>query len=192
MAEWPDIPAWSDEAIEYEPVPDFHAVVTIQLGELYIAGFFDYENDPSWRWDAYSDEQYTRVMGKILNHYFYREIGVLPPGRWKTEFMRKMNEVMPKYKPLYEQLEAGLNPLAESDEYGKSRDIYSDFPQSQLSDNQDYASNGRDREYENVRLGNVADAVQRLATVYNDADVLIIKELESLFSCLQSVDFTNW
>ena len=58
---------------------DFHAVVTVTLGELITDKWVDW-TDPSWHWDAYNDEQYTRVCDKFNAHYWDREIGVLPPG----------------------------------------------------------------------------------------------------------------
>ena len=47
---------------------------------------------------------------------------------------------MPKYKLLYERVDEGLNPLQESRDREKSRDIFSDFPETMLSGNSDYAS----------------------------------------------------
>lgn len=170
-----------------EDTPDWHAVATIQLGELMECGFVDFD-DPSWKWDAYDDAQYARVCEKIANRYFYREIGVLPPGRWKREYLRKMNEIMPKYKPLYGALDDGADILQASDHYGKSRDVFSEFPATMLGDNQDYASNGRDREFEDVMQGDWIEKAKLIREEYNDVDVMILDELESLFSCLLTVN----
>lgn len=170
---------------------DWHAVATIQLGELIECGVVDF-SDPSWHWNAYNDEQYTRLCDKITNHYFMRDIGVIPPGLWKREFLRKMNEIMPKYKPLYKALDDGANILQTGDQYGKSRDIFSEFPATMLGDNQDYASNGRDREYENVTQGDWVDKAMQIAERYNDIDVMILKEIEPLFSCLLTVSMNGY
>ena len=170
-----------------ESRPDWHAVTTIQLGELIECGVVDF-SDPSWRWDAYSDEQYTRVCKKITNHYFMRDIGVIPPGLWKREFLRKMNEIMPKYKKLYKLEEQGLDPLQTSNTYGKSRDIHSEFPETMLSGNSDYASSGNDREFENITEGDVLDKWEQLQTRFKTVDVMILEELDELFTCLLTVD----
>lgn len=174
-----------------ETRPDWHAVATIQLGELIECGVVDFKN-PSWHWDAYSEEQYERVCEKITNRYYMREIGVIPPGLWKREFLRKMNEIMPKYKPLYKALENGANIMQTGDQYGKSRDIFSEFPATMLGDNQDYASNGRDREYENVTQGDWIEKATQIAERYNDIDVMILKEIEPLFSCLLTVSMNGY
>lgn len=174
-----------------ETRPDWHAVTTIQLGELIECGVVDFK-DPSWHWDAYSEEQYERVCEKITNRYYMREIGVIPPGVWKREFLRKMNEIMPKYKPLYKALENGADIMQTGDQYGKSRDIFSDFPATMLGDNQDYASNGRDREYENVTQGDWIEKATQIAERYNDIDVMILKEIEPLFSCLLTVSMNGY
>ena len=121
-----------------------------------------------------------------------RDIGVIPPGLWKREFLRKMNEIMPKYKPLYKALDDGANILQTGDQYGKSRDIFSEFPATMLGDNQDYASNGRDREYENVAQGDWVDKAMQIAERYTDIDVMILKEIEPLFSCLLTVSMNGY
>ena len=61
--------------------------------------------------------------------------------------------IMPKYKPLYKMAADGLDPLQASNEYGKSRDIFSEFPQTMLSGNSDYASTGNDRQYRDFKSG---------------------------------------
>lgn len=166
---------------------DFHSVVTIQLGELIEAGWVDWE-DPSWTWDYYSVEQYKRVCSMFEARFFYREIGILPPGRWKQQFMRKMNEIMPKYKKLYKLEEQGLDPLQTSNTYGKSRDIHSEFPETMLSGNSDYASSGNDREFENITEGDVLDKWEQIQNRFKTVDVMILEELDELFTCLLTVD----
>lgn len=173
----------------YEPCPekpDWHAMISIQLGELVEGGIVDF-SEPSWKWNAYNDEQYARVCEKIVNRYYLREIGITPLGLWKRAYLRKMNEIMPKYIPLYQAIDNGANILQTGDSYGKSRDIYSDFPATMLGDNQDYASNGRDRQYENIEQGDWVEKTIQIAERYNDVDVLILNELETLFSCLLTV-----
>lgn len=167
------------------PTPEFHAVISISLGELVEAGFIDWTDD-SWHWDAYDDAQYARLNAKIETHYWDREIGVLPPGSWKREFMRKMNEIMPKYKLAYQAAD-NASLMRVGDDYGKSRTIGSNFPATQLKPNQDYASDANDNEYENVHEGDYLDRIERLKT-YDDIDLQIIDQLESMFSCLMTVN----
>lgn len=172
---------------------DFHAVNTIQLCELAEIGFFDLTRED---WDfgpKFSAEQHARLCRKITQHYWFREIAIIPPGIWKTEFLRFMNEIMPKYMPWYEMLNnpefevgvvseftvgnehetgsgtrdeneqqtgtsngtssgsSNVTETGNNDEYFKGRNIFSDFPQTQLQgSNQDYASTGTDNEYERI------------------------------------------
>lgn len=161
----------------------YYGSTSIPLGELHDMGFFDWE-DESWRWDAYNDEQYNRVCEKILERYRYRELGVLPAARWKSAYLRKMNEIMPKYKLLYARAEEGINPFQSGSDYEKERSIFSDFPATHLSGNSDYTSSGNDRESEHVSEGDVIEKMGAFAETYRDIDVMILDELDFLFSCL--------
>ena len=182
----PFYPEW--ETCEHS---DWHAVVTIQLGELIEAGFFDLTRED---WDfgpKYSAEQHAQLCRKITDHFYYREIGLVPPGRLKHEFLRKLNEIMPKYMILYRNAENGVE-LGTEGEYYKSRNIFSDFPQTALAgNNQDYASTGNDTEYERIRQLDPVELAKRLE-LYNDVDLMIINELESLFSCLFTVNINGY
>lgn len=171
--------------------PDYHAIVTIQLCELIDGGFFDLSRSD---WDfgpKYSPEQHTQLCRKITDHYYYREIALVPPGHWKREFLRTMNEIMPKYMPLYETIDKGTQIGSES-EYYKARNIFSDFPQTALAgDNQDYASTGNDTEYERIKYLDPIELEKRLRE-YNDVDRAIIDEIEPLFSCLLALNVNGY
>lgn len=182
------------ERIEFDDscdVPDYHAVTTIQLCELANDGFFDLTRKD---WDfgpKFSDEQHAQLCKKITNHYWFREIGLVPPGLWKTEFLRFMNEIMPKYMSWYKLISDGAELGVES-EYYKSRNVFSDFPQTNLAgSNQDYASTGNDTEYERLRQSDLLDIGERIRS-YDDVDASIIKEIEPLFSCLFTVNINAW
>lgn len=162
---------------------DWHAVVTIQLGELIESGVIDF-SDESFDFDSYDDEQRDRLYRMLQEHYYWREIGVLPVLRWKRELVRKLNELMQKYRWLYQAEAEGIDPLQESGEYGKRRDVFSDFPQTLLGGNQDYASNGTDNEFETIRQGDylrISDAIRR--GTYG-IDTMLVEDLECMFSCL--------
>ena len=178
-------------SFDYVEEPDYHAVITIQLCELANDGFFDLSRSD---WDfgpKYSPEQHSRLCDKITKHYWYREIAIIPPGIWKHEFLRKLNEIMPKYMYWYSVLDSGVQ-LGNESEYYKSRNIFSDFPQTALAgDNQDYASTGNDLEYERIRQLDPIELGERLRS-YDDVDAAIIREIESLFSCLFTVSVNGW
>lgn len=152
--------------------------MTITLGEWHELGFYKPLEDDSWHFDAYSDEQYTRLCAKFLNRFYDREVSITVPSRWKRAYLRKLNEIMPKYKLLYARVEQGLNPLQESRDREKSRDIFSDFPETMLSGNSDYASTGNDREADTMHEGSAIDKALQFAREYQDVDAMILNELE--------------
>jgi hypothetical protein len=189
-----------DHLEEYEPGEyprDYHSVVTIQLCELIEGGWVKWLNEdgtpnPDWAWDFYDEEQYSRLCKKFDERFFWDEISMLPPLRWKQQLIRKLNEIMPKYKLLYKALAAGVDPLQETNKYGKSRNIFSEFPETLLNGNSDYVSNGTDREYEDIEQGDWIAKSLQIAKEYNDVDVLILDELESMFSGLYTVSMNGW
>ena len=171
-----DFPEVGDERYDY---------MTITLGEWHELGFYRPLEDDSGRFDAYGDEQYTRLCTKFLNRFYDREVSNTVPNRWKRAYLRKLNEIMPKYKLLYERVEQGVNPLQESRDREKSRDIFSDFPETMLSGNSDYASTGNDRESDVLREGNAAELLTQFAREWEDVDAMILDELEhTLFTSL--------
>lgn len=179
----------------HETVDDYHAVTTITLGELLVPGGIDWTS-PQWSWrdDAYDDTQYSRCCTKIENRYYDRELGVMPPGRWRRHLLRLIAEIMPVLKPLYE-LAAG-NPgifMSDADTWHKTRTIFSDFPATQLVTGQDYASNATDMEYETVTNGNYMDKVKAIRQGdYVDIDVLLLEHLNACFSPLWTVSINNY
>lgn len=175
--------------IPYES-PDYHAAYTIQLCELINDGLIDFDDD-AWNFDSYNVEQRNRFWRKFKDRFYWREIGIVPFSRWKWELLRKLNEIMPKYKPIYAALENGQNILQHYGEYGKSRNVFSDFPQTLLGENQDYASNATDKEHEEIYLGDWIDQLQKLKN-YDDVDVMILKELETFFSVMFTVNINGY
>lgn len=172
-----------------EPRADWHSVISIQLGELVEGGFFDLSRDDwSWGVGAMQASDIERVNGKIVARYYWHEIGIMPPGEWKQQFLRTLNEIAPKYAVLYKALAEGASPLTSKDDYGRTRDVYSDFPASQIAAaNQDYASFAQDKEWEHVTIGDWAQRALMLAKSYQDIDALLLNELDVMFSCLLSV-----
>lgn len=164
-----------------EIVPDLHGEYSIMLGTLYEEGYFAWE-DGTWEFPKYSDEQDARLKQKIIDHYYLRELAILPLGAWKHEFLRKLREIMPKYIPLYRALDETPQLIGATSDYYKSRNIYTDFPQSGLNgQNGDYASTGNDMEYERIRQLDLLDLYEKLRS-YEDVDLTIIHNLSSLFA----------
>lgn len=162
---------------------EFHAQFSIMFGQLVDEGYVDW-SDGTWDFPKYSDEQDARLKQKIIDHFYLRELAIFPPAAWKHEFLRKLREIMPKYIPLYKMLDETPQMFGANSDYYKSRNIYSDFPQTALNGaNGDYASTGNDMEYERIRQMDILDLAERLRT-YDDVDVLIIEEIDSMFCSL--------
>lgn len=175
---------------------DFHSVMTYTFGELLdVPGGVDWDNAAwSWRDIAYDDTQYTRCCKKIENRFYDRELGVMPPSRWRRHFLRLIQEIMPTLRPLYALV--SNNPdiiLSDSDIWHKMRTVYSDFPATQLAENQDYASNATDNQYETIANGDFMDKVNRIRNGdYVDIDVLLLEHLETCFSPLWTININNY
>lgn len=174
---------------------EYHQVMTITLGELLVPGGIDWtSNEWSWRESAYDDTQYTRCCRKIENRYYDREIGVLPTSRWKRHFLRLIDEIMPALKPLYAAVDGNTGVmLTDMDTWHKMRTVFSDFPATQLAENQDYASNATDNQYETIANGNFMDKIAHIKQGdYVDIDVLLLDHLEECFSPLWTVNLNNY
>lgn len=178
--------------IPCENIPDKHAIITITLGELIDGGIFDWENDTTLKWNAYSDEQYKRLCEKFVARFYWREIGIIPVKKWRWEYVRLLNEIMPKYIILYKALDNGADVLAVSDQYGKRRNIYSDYPATMLSSNDNYASNGNDSQYEDITQGDFIAKAEEIKNRYNDIDIMILNECEQLFSYLLALNVNGF
>lgn len=180
---------------------DYHAAVTIQLSELIDGGWVKWYSlgpdgeilpNQDWAWDYYDLEQYKRLCDKFNERFMWDEISMLPPLRWKQQLIRRLNEIMPKYKILYKALDDGIDPLQVDGKYGKSRHIFSEFPETLLNGNSDYVSNGNDREYEDIEQGDWIERAGAISDKYNDVDVLILNELEIMFTSLYSVSVNGF
>lgn len=174
---------WSDEMHEYTNGEYYNAVYTITIGELQAAGVFDWDNPLlDWSSAAYDAEQHERVCSYFIERFYYREISIEPFEEWARTLKRKLVfELMPKYKPLYERASEGFSPLADGDEYYKSRIVNSAYPETVLSGNSDYLTDARDEEYERIKEGNLVDAMENYRERFHGVDQSLLDELESMF-----------
>ena len=68
------------------------------------------------------DEQYREFLNaKIIDHYYYREIGLETVDMFIRQLRTKMWEIMPYYNKWYqaEDIMAGINPLSTQDMHSK-------------------------------------------------------------------------
>lgn len=175
---------------DYTGHEQWNAVYTIPLGQLVEIGLFDW-NKPElyWKEAAYNDEQYERVCKYFIDRFYYREISVEPFAEWAKYLQRKIVfELMPKYIPLYIRVEQGINPFSGKDEYYKNRTISSAYPETLLSENADYITDGKDEEFERIIENGFVESVMNYAEFYKGVDQLMLDELESLFICLYTTN----
>lgn len=208
----PDVSDVSD-TLNWTGKDQWNAIYTVQLGELIQYGIFDWANaELDWSSAAYTPEQYRRVCDYFIERYRYREISIVPYLEWAQMLHRKLiYELMPKYKRMYALLDDDFDLAQDSsykaksassgnsDSYRKRRSIGSDYPETLLSGNSDYLSNGQDEESEDVGENNAkADSSQvvrkNLLDAYLDyeerymsIDQSLVNELESMFIGLYTV-----
>ena len=177
------------EYLDWTGKARWNAIYTIQLGELIEHGLFDWSSDDlNWSAYAYDQAQYDRVCAYFIERYRYREISIEPFLEWRLTLRRKLcYELMPKYAPLYKRVADGINPLQDSDEYYKRRAIGSDYPETLLSGNADYISNGQDEEHEKLVEGSFTESYLAYAEAFKAVDELLLDELECLFIGLYTV-----
>lgn len=171
-----------------------HDVVTITLGELVESNVFDWSK-PMLNWEsaAYDDEQYKRICAYFIDRFYYREISMLPFKQWANFLKRKLvYELMPKYIPVYDRVKQGINPFQDSDEYYKNRTIDSAYPETLLSENADYITEGKDEEFERLKEGNITDQMTKYSSTFKGVDELLLDELEIMFVSLYTVNVNGW
>lgn len=87
------------------------AIFTVELGSLVENGF-------DLGLDTYPifDENYrTPLNAKIVEHFYFREIGQETPALFRRFLNRKMNEIMPFYNQLYKSALLDFDPFSNYD-----------------------------------------------------------------------------
>lgn len=114
------------------------------------------------------------LTGKIIDHFYNREIGLETVDMFQLAMRRKMNEIMPYYNKLYESERISYDPLstvdlrtinsgnatqesnstadstATSEANAKSRSVNSETPQTMLAGNGDYATSAADANSDSI------------------------------------------
>lgn len=80
---------------------------TIQLNKLIKSGF-DLGLDD---YPIYDENHRKPLNDKIINHYYYNEIGLETPALFKHFLNSKMREIMPYYNELFESAALEFDPL---------------------------------------------------------------------------------
>lgn len=166
---------------------DWHSKNTITFGSLIDDGWDWGRNDWSC-WTA-SEETInairTRINNRIEEEYYFLEIGVLPPGRFKINLRSKINEIMEELGPIYEEIYKGLDIRDSSRSKYKGRDIRSEYPQAQLmTEEEDYASWSLTQGNERRDLDGQVDSLIRFQREFKGPDGVLLKHIRVCFSNL--------
>jgi hypothetical protein len=117
---------------------------------------------------TFNPEHKVQLVGKIMDHYWNREIGQETLPMFQLAMRRKMNEIMPYYNKLYETETFEFDPMStiklhtinsgtevqnvevesdgtqNTDNHSATRTVQSAFPQTMLNGSGDYATSGAD------------------------------------------------
>lgn len=141
------------------------------------------------------DESYRAGLNKkIIEHYYFREIGLETFGLFKRFLSRKMNEIMPYYNQLYESEQIQYDPLKTYDltetSSSSSKSLYNDTPMGKLNDpySESYATDTTVTSQDNSHTLSGKNDSKSYATLINEyrqvminIDMQVIDELETLF-----------
>ena len=61
-----------------------------------------------------------------------------------------------------------------------------------MSSNSDYASTGKDEEYERVKYGNISDSMENYLAKFKPIDEMFLDELESMFISSYAVNVNGF
>lgn len=76
--------------------------------------------------EFYNEETKTRLLPKILLHYYQREIGFETVGLWKLKLNQKLREILPYYNQLYASEALVYDPLKNVDNTHTHQGEYED------------------------------------------------------------------
>ena len=148
------------------------AKYTITLGELVASGLINF-SDKIWDFQSYNQEQRDRIYSKIKDRYFLAEISNTPIGAWAHVLRAELNKRAPKANMMYRILEASQNFTKGGEEHKLNRLVFSDFPQNQLSGNQDYATNANDFEEQIDRASTPIEMMQAMEGYFDPDEYLV-------------------
>lgn len=117
---------------------DYHkgANFTVELGALVESGF-DLGLDD---YPIFDEEYRAGLNAKIIDHYWFREIGFETAGLFKRFLRRRLSEVMPYYNEVYKTTFQDFDPLANYSQTREGGRKTSATQQQQTDNSSSYAS----------------------------------------------------
>jgi hypothetical protein len=154
---------------------DWHALVTIQFGELIESGF-DWGKNDYFKNSAFTEANRTRLNQKIEDRFYFREI-CSTPAQFKFFLRRRLNEILPKYNELYKLIDSGdFKVLRQMTKNEKFRNVFSEYPQTQLNGDANYATNATDNASGSTTDGSPIEMILNYHQYYDDVDVMILND----------------
>lgn len=184
-------------------LPQSSEHVTMELREVVKdSDIFD-RCDPFPIWD---ENHRGELEKKIIEHYYFRQIGFETVGRFKFYLNVRLREIMPRMNKIYQTTIYKYNPIenynmeegntTDRSSDGESMGKYSETPQGELQNlidgkyltNATHAtdkSNGKEK-YAGWRHGNIGvtttqQMIEQERKITIDLDIMIIDELKDLF-----------
>jgi len=177
--------------------------VTMELREVVKdADIFD-RCDPFPIWD---EDHRGELEKKIIEHYYFRQIGFETVGRFKFMLNVRLREIMPRYNKLYLTTQYKYNPIenynmeegSEDNRKVKGDNLlkYSDTPQGPLSDvkegkyltsanHTEDVSEGSEKHsawrHGNIGVTTTQQMIEQERNITIDLDMMIISDLKDLF-----------
>lgn len=191
-------------------LPDSNSQTTLELRHFLNNGAVLF--DCTDKYPIWDENHRPELEKKIVEHYAMRQIGFETFGRFKHEVNVRMREIMPYYVDLWKTTQFEYNPIenysmkegSEDDvtssgtSEGSNLEKFSDTPQSNLSNLDNYLSSATKSEGKNSsegksktkhtawRNGNIGvttsqQMIQSERDIILNLDKMIIDELKDLF-----------
>lgn len=183
--------------------PSSSEKVTIELRDVVKdSDIFD-RCDPFPIWD---ENHRGELEKKIIEHYYFRQIGFETVGRFKFYLNTRLREIMPRYVKLYATTQYKYNPIenynmeegSEDNRNVKGEGVnkYSDTPQGQLNNvkegkylssatHTEDSSEGSEKHtawrHGNIGVTTTQQMIEQERQVIIDLDNMIIADLQDLF-----------
>ena len=184
-------------------IPNDSEHVTIELREVVKdTDIFD-RCDPFPIWD---ENHRGELEKKIIEHYYFRQIGFETVGRFIFNLNVRMREIMPRMNQLYKTTLFKYNPIENynmeeqgTDERKNTSDLlakFSETPQGEIDNvkngkyltnatHSEGSDNGKDEHYftrhGNIGVTTTQQMIEQERKIIIDLDLMIIDELKDLF-----------
>lgn len=114
------------------------------------------------------DESYRDILNaKIIDHYFFREIGFETAELFKRFLNRTLNEIMPYYNQLYKSELIEFNPMRDYDKYEEN--------QRGTNTNTDFSGWATDKQTESGTSKSATDITEKTDTTGNNTNNSSVK-----------------